>query len=211
MKRLSLALAASLIGVAPTVGAVDLLTTFTINSSIASRGLTGQGGNEVRELTIPAGSTVTGFGWDLELQTLGGSWFSEMQVVFGANNFILEPAFWDNDENGTRSDVTLPFSSGSTRTATLAICSEAPPVSGKFICSIDSLGGTPFTIGPDGKLRMEFSESFDDETGADAYWLSGSTLTVRTTPASPVPEPGTYGLMALGMLGIAAAVWRRRA
>ena len=68
------------------------------------------------------------------------------------------------------------------------------------------MGDTPFTIGPTGKLRMEFSEEYDDDAPTpDGRWLSG-TLTVVTA----VPEPGTYGLMALGMLGIAAAVWRRR-
>lgn len=186
MKRLSLALAASLIGVAPTAGAVDLLTDFTISSAISSIGLTGEPGNVVRELTIPAGHTVIGFGWDVQLAAFDPSWFSEMQVVFGANNFTLSPGFWDPDENGTGSG-TLGFSSGR-------------------IFSIQEMGGTPFTIGPTGKLRMEFSEEYDDDAPTpDGRWLSG-TLTVVTA----VPEPGTYGLMALGMLGIAAAVWRRR-
>ena len=86
MKRLSLALAASLIGVAPTAGAVDLLTDFTISSAISSIGLTGEPGNVVRELTIPAGHTVIGFGWDVQLAALGGERFGA--IIFREKSFL---------------------------------------------------------------------------------------------------------------------------
>ena len=211
MKRLSLALAASLIGVAPTAGAVDY--TFNIATAISSNGETGAPGNAVRTLNIPAGSIVTGFGWDVRLEAYGGSEddlpssFYEMQVVFGANNFILEPAFWDPWDRGGESTV---LGEPVTFKSVVNFDLYEPPVNGTFtIFNIEDLAGKPFTVGANG-LRMEFSESVNDEGFTpDGKWIGG-TLTIRTTPASPVPEPGTYGLMALGMLGIAAAVWRRR-
>jgi len=57
-------------------------------------------------------------------------------------------------------------------------------------------------------LRLEFYESLDDFADEwDALWQSGSL----TFEVSPIPEPSTYGLMGLGLLGVAAAARRRKA
>jgi hypothetical protein len=45
-----------------------------------------------------------------------------------------------------------------------------------------------------------------NDTGRDAL-VNAGTLTIFY---APIPEPGTYGLMALGLLGVAAAAARRR-
>lgn len=64
------------------------------------------------------------------------------------------------------------------------------------------------TVGTDGILKLEFYETFDDYAGLiDSIWHSGSLVISYT----PVPEPGTYGLMALGLAGVVLAARRRRA
>ncbi len=64
-----------------------------------------------------------------------------------------------------------------------------------------------FAVGSDGLLRLEFYETYDDVGIQDGMWNSG-TLTLGVTA---VPEPGTYGLMALGMVGVLLAARRRAA
>ena len=57
-------------------------------------------------------------------------------------------------------------------------------------------------------MRVEFYESFNDpEVNPDGIWNSGS-LTLRVVP---VPEPATYGMMALGLLAVGTLVRRRKA
>jgi len=51
---------------------------------------------------------------------------------------------------------------------------------------------------------MEFSESFEDKANPDGIWNSG----FLTFEVSAIPEPTTYGLMALGLLAVGAAVSR---
>jgi hypothetical protein len=71
--------------------------------------------------------------------------------------------------------------------------------------------GLSFPIGADGKLFLEFHEVFDDAPGAaDGRWNSG-TLTFAGIGVNAVPEPATYGLMALGLFAVGTAARRRKA
>ncbi len=73
--------------------------------------------------------------------------------------------------------------------------------SGQFSGSMTlSALGLAFSAGSDGRLNFEFHDGFDDLAGPDGRWNAGSMITL-----SPVPEPATYGLMALGLLAVAAA------
>lgn len=77
------------------------------------------------------------------------------------------------------------------------------PASGTW--GVDGLSiGAPFTVA-DGVLWVTVYDYFDDD-GRDAL-VNGGTLTIFY---APIPEPGTYGLMALGLLGVAAVARRRR-
>ena len=68
-----------------------------------------------------------------------------------------------------------------------------------------------FDVLADGKLTFQFFESFDDIAGgADAVYTGGN-VTFGGIGVSAVPEPGTYGLMALGLLAVAGAARRRKA
>jgi hypothetical protein len=68
--------------------------------------------------------------------------------------------------------------------------------------------GFAFQVGADGLLTLEFHEGFDDSgVDPDGIWNSGS-LSFGVTAA--VPEPSTYGLMALGLIGVVGVARRRK-
>jgi hypothetical protein len=65
--------------------------------------------------------------------------------------------------------------------------------------------GAPFTTLADGQIWVTVYETWVDD-GVNAQ-VSAGTLTVFY---QPVPEPATYGLMALGLLAVGGAARRRR-
>ena len=64
--------------------------------------------------------------------------------------------------------------------------------------------GIDFTVGSTGRLFLEFYESFNDFAGVDGGWRSGS-LTVTY-----VPEPTSFALAGIALLGLGAASRRGR-
>lgn len=130
--------------------------------------------------------TMNGIGWNVNLATVGASWLSEMGVYFD--------------------DAVAPDLSGLFLRPGAA---NGAPGSGNFTSNgVIKLApnAIPDIVLPNGILRMEFYESYDDASGAiDGNWLSGA-LTIQTVQAA-VPAPGVAGLF--GLAGLAAARRRR--
>lgn len=138
--------------------------------------------NFVTFLQLAPFAQVTGTSYDVNLTAFGSSWLSELRIVF-------------TDSAITTGVITSPGVGVNT------------PGTGSYAAS-GELGGLSFAVGADGLLRIEFAEGFDDGgVSPDGIWNSGTF----NFEVSAVPEPGTYGLMALGLLGVAAAARRRKA
>lgn len=134
----------------------------------------------------PAGSQVVmnGIGYHTVQSTVGASWLSEMRMYFDDNvapdlsGLFLTPGF------ATGSPGTGTYDSGGVlKLADVAI---------------------PDIVLPNGILRIEFYEGFDDVADAvDGNYLTGSVLTIQTTNTAPAPG-------ALALLGLAGLVGGRR-
>jgi len=126
---------------------------------------------------LPTGSpvTMTGIGWDVNLTALGTSWLSELRVYF---------------DDSIAPDLTGLF-------LTPGVGNGFPGsgffTSGGIIDLTDN--GIPDILLPNGVLRMEFFEGYDDANDViDGMWDSGA-LTIASTP-----EPASLLLLALGAL-----------
>ncbi|MCV2349510.1 PEP-CTERM sorting domain-containing protein [Paucibacter sp. Y2R2-4] len=149
-----------------------------------SVGLPGDPGNTVKFFNVGANATIASVDWNVTLTAFGESWLADMQVSFsssaGNDGVVFTP--------GTE------FFAG-TKTYTGS-------------ASLTDLG-LAFNVQADGILRVEFSESWKDGAPgvADGQWDSGN-ITFGVTAA--VPEPSTYGLMAVGLIAVGAIARRRK-
>lgn len=140
--------------------------------------------NTVLTLDALPGSTVDLIAWNFNLSTVGLSWLSEatMRITNSDGVGVAFNAGDGDDLAGTRSYAG----------------------SGSLLAA-----GFGFSVLADGKLYLEFYETWDDVVGSiDSVYQSGS-LTLSAVAA--VPEPSAYGLMGLGLLGVAVAARRRSA
>lgn len=138
------------------------------------------------------GTQVFGFDYNgITFTTANGSWGSELTLSV-------------NDSEG---NVYLDW-----RPDTTEAGGTFGPLSGTWGGTSGAAGpfgaGDPFSLPGNGILWVTVYESFTDPN-LNAT-ISSGTLTIYTS-AAPIPEPATYGLMGLGLLGVAAAARRRKA
>ncbi len=184
--------------------AADTAPTATATSynlpEVASWNAVGDAANVVLSYNIGAGSTISSVGWNVTIEAYAPSWRQDigLQLSDSAVNFN---AVWLNPGAGVSS-------------AGIGTYVSAPVDLGAI--------GLAFPVLADGVLRLEFFESYDDGVAfQDGVWHSGSvTIGYTTTTGAAgsltlnigaVPEPGTYGLMALGLFGVLLAARRRAA
>lgn len=154
----------------------------------------GRPGNSQVFLDVGAGSVITGFEYiGLTYATENGSWLSELTLSV-------------NNVDGT---TFLDWAPSSTND------------SGSFGPASGSWGGLTGGPGPfgaggefavaDGTLWVTVYEGFDDPFG-DTGLVTDATITAGTLRVflAPVPEPGTYGMMALGLLAVGAVMRKRQ-
>ncbi len=182
--------------VGPTGGAAELsggVTNFNV-AGIASWDLQGSGFNTVVNFDLASALgyapgtpiTMNGIGWDVNLATVGASWLSEMGIYFDDNIAPDLSGLFLSPGAGSNAPGAANFNSG-------GIIKLAP-------------NNIPNILLPNGVLRMEFFEGYDDVSAAiDGNWLSGS-LQIQTVEQA-VPAPGVAGLF--GLAGLAAARRRR--
>ncbi|MYM96788.1 PEP-CTERM sorting domain-containing protein [Duganella vulcania] len=152
-------------------------------AGIQSYDLQGEAGNTVIELNLGALAQVTSISWNYDITAHDPSWLADMQVSFTS-------------------------SSGDGVVFTASATAESGSEHQEGSADLGDLG-LAFKVGADGKLRLEFSESFKDLAPgqADGQWDAGS-FTIGYVSA--VPEPSTYAMMMLGLLAVGAAARRRQ-
>jgi hypothetical protein len=169
------------------IGAAQAQAGFvTVNlAGFQSSGSSGSASNSQVSVAIELGATVTG--WDFENLTFSTSGESFL------NEFVISV----NNSAGTQYMDALPSDTASGGTF--------GPASGSWGSAAGGSEGALFAVA-DGILLVTVYELFVDP-GINATVDAG---TLRINFTSPIPEPATYGLMALGLLGIATAARRGR-
>lgn len=160
-----------------------VVSTLNINvTGIRSNDPYGNAINVVNNYNIGANSHVIGIGWDVTLFADTPSWLSELSVAF--------------EDSGQTTGVFLSPGAGDDFSGTSVYSSGGV---------VDLVGlALDFNVGPDGILRLEYFEGYDDFPGDwDGIWQAGA-LTVQY---DTVPAPGAAGVLAVGGL---MALRRRR-
>lgn len=137
----------------------------------------GSSDNAVLYFDVGANSTITTFGYDVDVSAFGISWLSEIAMVF---------------TNSAGFGVIFTPAPGLV---------NRHPGTGHYpgFVDLDDINGR-FDVGGGGILRIEFYEHLSDVTGSDGQWNSGTvTFGVQEAGDAPVPEPSTALLTGAGL------------
>jgi PEP-CTERM motif len=170
-------------GFSPSVSAAPLAGTDLVIdvSGINTNAAEGSAANTVMFFQLLPGALVDGVSWATTQTAFSPSWLEEMTISF---------------LNSAGDGVVLSPGAGDDLPGTASYSGSA----------LLSDFGLQFNVGADGLLRVEFFESFDDgAVNPDGLFVSGDVTFLNV-----VPEPATYGMMALGLLAVGAAARRRR-
>jgi hypothetical protein len=161
----------------------------------------GAAGNTAQDVLLPTGAVVTGFSYSgLVFSTLGSSSSQLTDLVLSVNSDSSpSPAAWLDWK---------PF-------AEFAQFGQTAPMSGAWGLSAgpDPYPSPPYGLGgqfattPSGPL---FVTTYLSYAPASGIAINAGTLSISYN-VPVVPEPRTFVLMGLGLLGIAAVARRRRA
>lgn len=151
------------------------LTSFTIDlSGLSAYDGLGQSVDQVLDAVAFANSDIHGIGWNLQVETIGDSWLSDLRMQFRSSN-------------------------GESYDTSLFGANEGPGQGQSFVPMVDFWGGLGFHFlqGQDGVFEVELYDTFvDDPGGAEATLLDGSVLYIQYW----VPTPGTLALFGAGGL-----------
>ena len=132
-------------------------------------------------------------------------------------NPSVNSQFGDFSWTGNTS-VLLGVNSGSNLADFTLMITQALPTPGGMGTLNSDLKGNIKLVSPDGGMRLLFGGGFIT-IGGVVYTPDNTTINSNLSPikttlngiiTAPVPEPGFYGLLSLGMAGLYAAVRRRR-
>jgi len=174
--------------------------------------------NIVVDLNIGAANELSGIAWDTHIETVGASWLSEATILFSDSTGSADP-------NGITLAPSMTAGSG------------IEDQSSGGVVAFSSIPLSNIVAGPDGILRLQFFEGFDDiANSVDANWSDHAAPTVCPgvflqctnqaacdaalgagpppviIPAAVIPTLGKFGLLAaiLALLVGTVLVLRRQ-
>lgn len=159
-------------------------------------------------VTAQAGYTVTIDVSGISSNDVLGSAANEVRSINAGAQAQLVGLSWDvdlfADSPSWLSEMSVSFNGG--RLDLSPGFADTNSGTGSYIDFSDLVAlGLDFNLGNSGMLSLEFHDLFDDLPGADGVWRSGQII------LHLVPEPSTYGLAALGLLGLAMRRRQRQA
>jgi hypothetical protein len=160
-----------------TRGSIDVLS--VDYTGVQTNAAFGNPANEVFNYNIGANSQVVGVSWDINIETIGGSYLSEAR--FRVTDSAMTTGVSISAGFGVDNPGNQTFSSGG------------------FLSLTDL--ALDFAVGADGILRVEFWESFVDNAG------TGDAIITGNVSFQYIPTPGSFAVLGLG--GLVAARRRR--